>query len=212
MMSTEGSFQRAPEVEGEQGPGLIDAAATSRLLPLVYRELRDVARALMAKTPPGQTLEPTALVHEAYLRLMEKGHEEWHGRGHFFAAATRAMRDILVESARRRAALKRGGDRKRCDLQAEELAVEPPQADDFLALDEALSRLERDDPRKAQVIHLRFFGGLELAEIAAILGVSEATVKRDWRYSLARLRLELSGSAAAAKGTGGQVAGNYDAR
>jgi RNA polymerase sigma factor (TIGR02999 family) len=151
----------------------------------------------MANQPPGHTLQPTALVHEAYLRLIGKDGAEWEGRAHFFGAAARAMRDILVESARRKAALKRGGARKRVDVEPEALAVEGPRADDLLALDEALRKLEDEDPRKGRIVDLRFFAGLEMAEIAELLGVSEATVKRDWRYIRARLHKELSSGATA---------------
>jgi RNA polymerase sigma factor (TIGR02999 family) len=174
-----------------------DAEAASRLLPLLYGELRGLARRLMANQPPGHTLQPTALVHEAYLRLIGKDGAEWEGRAHFFGAAARAMRDILVESARRKAALKRGGARKRVDVEPEALAVEGPRADDLLALDEALRKLEDEDPRKGRIVDLRFFAGLEMAEIAELLGVSEATVKRDWRYIRARLHKELSSGATA---------------
>jgi len=176
-------------LEAESG----DQEAASRLLPLLYRELRNLARTLMARTPPGQTLQPTALVHEAYLRLVGKGPAGWHGRAHFFGAAARAMRDILVEAARRKGALKRGGGQKRLALEPEAVAVESGLQDDVLALEEALKKLEEDDPRKGQLVNLRFFAGLELGEIAELLGVSESTVKREWRYTRAWLRKELSG-------------------
>jgi RNA polymerase sigma factor (TIGR02999 family) len=171
-----------------------DAEAASALLPLVYGELRGLARALMARLPPGQTLQPTALVHEAYLRLVGDEDPGWAGRGHFFVAASRAMREILVDQARRKAALKRGGDLRRVPLE-EGGAKETLDVSTVLALDDALERLERDDPRKVEVVHLRFFAGLSTAEIAAILQVSEATVKREWRYVRAWLQKELGGQA-----------------
>jgi len=176
-----------------------DGEAASRLLPLLYRELRDIAGALMARAPPGQTLQPTALVHEAYLRLVGKDGASWQGRGHFLAAAAQAMRNILVESARRKGALKRGGHQKRVDVDLEAAVAVNPLVEDLVALDDALKRLQADDPRKERIVNLRFFAGLEMADIAEILGVSEATVKRDWRYTRAWLRKELE---AGGKATG----------
>ena len=187
---------------GDPGPDVMqtllaiesgDSEAAARLLPLVYRELRDLAGLLMARKRPGETLQPTALVHEAYLRLVRKGGAGRHGRAYFFAAASRAMRDILVEAARRKASLKRGGGRRRVDMDVGEQPVEGPRPDDMLALDAALEKLESEDPRKGQIVHLRFFAGLEIAEIAELLEISEATVKREWRYVRAWLRRELSG-------------------
>jgi RNA polymerase sigma factor (TIGR02999 family) len=168
-----------------------DREAASRLLPLVYSELRKLARARMAKLAPGQTLQPTALVHEAYLRLIGAADPGWDGRGHFFGAAAQAMRDIIVEQARRRAALKRGGDRKRLELQDCDLAIRPPQGD-VIALDEALTRLEADDPRKRQIVNLRYFAGLTTKETAGVLGVSVGTVEREWRYIKAWLQTQLA--------------------
>ena len=164
--------------------------AATKLLPLVYGELRKLARARMAKLRPGQTLQPTALVHEAYLKLIGKADPGWEGRTHFFAAAAQAMREILVEQARRKAALKRGGDRKRLDLEDIDPEIQPPP-EDVLALDEALKRLESDDPRKGQIVNLRYFAGLTAKETAAALGVSVATVEREWRYIRAWLRTQL---------------------
>ena len=172
-----------------------DAGAASALLPLVYSELRSLASVLMARLPPGQTLQPTALVHEAYLRLIGSADPGWDGRGHFFVAAARAMRDILVDEARRKAALKRGGNLNRVPLE-EGVSMElPVNADDVLALEEALQKLERDDPRKGEIVNLRFFAGLAPPEIAETLGISEATVKREWRYVRAWLHKELGGEA-----------------
>jgi RNA polymerase sigma factor (TIGR02999 family) len=158
-----------------------DQEAASKLLPLVYAELRSLARGRMGRLSPGQTLQPTALVHEAYLRLVGRQDEGWKGRGHFFAAAAQAIRDILVEQARRRAALKRGGDRHRIDVEAADLAIQAPE-DDVLALDEALKRLEADDPRKGRLVNLRYFAGLTVEDTAEALEVSVSTVEREWRY------------------------------
>lgn len=144
----------------------------------------------MAKTPPGNTLQATALVHEAYMRLVGSGDPGWKGRGHFFGAAAQAMRDILVEQARRKARLKRGGDRKRVNVDPDELAAEP-QPEAILAIDEALGRLEQEDARSAEIVLLRFFAGLTEGEIAAGLGLSERTVRREWRYARSWLQREL---------------------
>ncbi|MCP4246298.1 MAG: sigma-70 family RNA polymerase sigma factor [bacterium] len=165
--------------------------AAEELLPLVYAELRRLAEARMAKTPPGGTLQPTALVHEAYLRLVGSGDPGWKGRHHFFGAAAQAMRDILVEQARRKARLKRGGDRKRVDIDPANFAGEP-QAEEIVAVDEALKRLEQQDARSAEIVLLRYFAGLTEAEIAAALDLSERTVRRDWRYARSWLQRELS--------------------
>ena len=159
-----------------------DSRAAADLLPLVYAELRKLAQARMAKTPPGNTLQPTALVHEAYLRLIGSNDPSWHSRGHFFGAAAQAMRQILVEQARRKASIKRGGNRRRIDLEKLEPAIEPP-SEDILALDEALQRLEQDDPRKAKIVMLHYFAGLTMPETAAAIGVSVPTVERDWRFT-----------------------------
>lgn len=170
-----------------------DPRASDQLLPLVYGELRKLARSLMAKTPPGNTLQPTALVHEAYLRLVRPAQAEWDGRGHFFSAAAQAMRQILVDQARRKAARKHGGGQRRVDVDAVDevdLAIQPP-GEDILALDDALTRLEREAPRKAEVVKLRYFAGLSAAETASVLGVSLATVERDWTFARALLLAEL---------------------
>ena len=164
--------------------------ASDRLLPLVYHQLRALAAVRMKRIPPGNTLQPTALVHEAYLKLFSEGASNWDGRRHFFAAAAQAMRDILVYQARRKAAVKRGGNRRRIDLAQAEPEFESPR-EDVLALDEALTRLESEDARKGAVLKLRFFVGLSRAETAEALGVSEKTIERDWRYIKARLRREL---------------------
>ncbi|MCO6436723.1 MAG: sigma-70 family RNA polymerase sigma factor [Phycisphaerae bacterium] len=163
-----------------------DARASEELLPLVYSELRKLAEARMDKTPPGNTLQPTALVHEAYLRLVGADDPGWDGRHHFFGAAAQAMRDILVEQARRKSRLKHGGDKQRADIDLASLAAEP-DTEEILAIDGALKELEGVDARSAQVVVLRYFGGLTEVETAAILGVSESTVVRDWRYARAWL-------------------------
>jgi RNA polymerase sigma factor (TIGR02999 family) len=163
-----------------------DRRAAAELLPLVYEELRSLARARMAKLAPGETLEPTALVHEAYLRVVGSNDPGWDSRGHFFAAAAQAMRNILVDQARRKGSIKHGGAHDRLDLRDVELAIEPPSAD-ILALDDALKELEQTDPRKAQIVMLHHFGGLTLEETAAALDVSLATVQRQWRFTRAAL-------------------------
>jgi RNA polymerase sigma factor (TIGR02999 family) len=168
-----------------------DRKAAADLLPLVYAELRNLARAQMAKTPPGNTLQPTALVHEAYLRVVGKEDPSWNSRGHFFAAAAQAMRQILVDQARRKARLKHGGGRDRVGLSKVEPAIEPP-SDDIVGLDEALTRLEQDDPRKAQIIMLRYFAGLTEEETAAALGLSAPTIRRECRFARALLAVQLA--------------------
>ena len=168
-----------------------DRQAAADLLPLLYAELRKLAQARMAKTPPGNTLQPTALAHEAYLRLVGTDEPSWSGRAHFFGAAAQAMRDILVEQARRKSRLKRGGDRRRMDLDAAGPAVEPP-TEDVLALNEGLSQLEQADPRRGRIVMLRYFAGLTSEETAAALGVSLRTVEREWRSSKAFLHGFLS--------------------
>ena len=168
-----------------------DPRAAQDLLPLVYDELRVLARARLKRVPPGQTLQPTALVHEAYLRLVGSEDPGWDGRGHFFAAAAQAMRDILVEHARRKMAKKRGGDRRRVAAEEAEPTLEPP-SEDVLAIDEAIKRLEQDDPRKGQIVNLRYFARLTTAETAVALGVSVGTIEREWRYIRAWLQRELT--------------------
>ena len=170
-----------------------DRRASEQLLPAVYDELRKLARARMAHVPPGNTLQPTALVHEAYIRLVGKEDPGWDGRGHFFAAASQAMRQILVDQARRKSARRHGGDQQHVDIDNIDVAMAPP-CDDILALDRALERLEAEEPRKAQLVLLRYFAGLNRDETAAAMGVSARTVDREWRYVVARLHQELSDS------------------
>ncbi len=172
-----------------------DHHAAAQLLPLVYDELRRLAAARLARTPPGNTLQPTALVHEAYLRLTADNPDtdpHWQGRRHFFGAAAQAMRDILVEQTRRKRSLKRGGDRARIDLAHAEPAFEEP-AEDLLALHEALQRLEALDPRKAEIVMLRYFAGLSQPETSDLLNLSERTIEREWRFIKAWLRNAMTG-------------------
>lgn len=168
-----------------------DREAAERLLPLIYNELRRLAQDRLRKTPPGNTLQPTALVHEAYLRLIRGGDPGWDGRHHFFGAAARAMRDIFVEQARRKASLKRGGDRERVPADAVDLVAEMPPSE-LLALNEALDWLERTDPRKAEVVMLKFFGGLTNEETAAALELSVQTIEREWRFARTLLYTRLN--------------------
>jgi RNA polymerase sigma factor (TIGR02999 family) len=164
-----------------------DAHAAAQLLPLVYEELRKLAAQKLAQEAPGQTLQATALVHEAYLRLVRVGADpHWDGRGHFFAAAAEAMRRILVENARRKRRRKHGGGRRRQELDETQRRIEPP-GDDILAVDEALRALEQADPPVAALVKLHFFAGLPLAEAARVLGISERTAYRDWAYARAWL-------------------------
>ena len=170
-----------------------DRRAAADLLPLVYDELRKLAAFRMAGEAAGQTLAPTALVHEAYLRLVGRADEaRWDGRGHFFAAAAEAMRRILVDAARRKKAARHGGGQLRAEVQPDEFAA-PEIREDLVALDEALDRLAAEDPVKAELIKLRYFAGLTLPESADVLGISERTAGRHWAYARAWLRRELEG-------------------
>lgn len=168
-----------------------DANAASELLPLLYAELRALAQQLMKKTPPGNTLQPTALVHEAYIRLVGSSDAGWNSRGHFYAAAAQAMRQILVDQTRRKQAARHGGGKKRIDLDADQIAVALPSAD-VVALDDALNRLEATDPRKSRIVLLRYFAGLTNEETAAALGCSLRTIEREWKFIRAFLYTELS--------------------
>ena len=170
----------------EQG----DPKAADQLLPLVYEELRKLAAQKMAGEKPGQTLQPTALVHEAWLRLVGEGDAEWQNRGHFFAAAAEAMRRILVETARRKQRLKHGGGQERLDLTTLDLATTSPD-EQVLAVHEALDRLAAQDPICAELIKLRFFVGVPHGEAARLLGLPERTANRTWAYARAWLREEL---------------------
>lgn len=169
-----------------------DPAAAEKLLPLVYEELRKLAAAKLAHEQPGQTLQPTMLVHEAYVRLVDVDQpQEWNGRGHFFAAAAEAMRRILVEKARRRRSLKHGGGLHRTDLDPADIAAESRSAELF-ALDEALSRLEERWPDKARLVKLRYFAGLTIPEAARALNVSVATAERNWTFARAWLHAQMT--------------------
>jgi RNA polymerase sigma factor (TIGR02999 family) len=171
----------------EQG----DPHAAGQLLPLVYEELRKLAAQKLAREAPGQTLQATALVHEAYVRLVGgASNQTWDGRSHFFAAAAEAMRRILIDRARHKNSRKAGGGRRRVDLNEIELTLDGPDLE-LLALDDALRELERKDPRKAEVVKLRFFAGLTTAQAAAALGVSTSTAENDWAYARSWLRLRM---------------------
>jgi RNA polymerase sigma factor (TIGR02999 family) len=170
-----------------------DPQASEQLLPLVYDELRRLAARKMAKESPGQTLEATALVHEAYLRLVDREQAQaWNSRRHFFAAAAEAMRRILVERARHKRSLKAGGQRHRQELaDIEPAALEPGL--DLLALNEVLEKLETQDQRKADLVKLRFFAGLTIEEAAQVLDIATSTADKDWAYARCWLRLEMEG-------------------
>jgi RNA polymerase sigma factor (TIGR02999 family) len=171
-----------------------DTHAAEQLLPLVYDELRKLAAAKLVDEKPGQTLQATALVHEAYLRLVDvEKLPHWNSRRHFFAAAAEAMRRILIERARQKRTLKRGGDRERIELAVVEPSVLPMACEDILGLDEALQKLQQKDARKAELVKLRFFAGLTTAQAAQALGVSTTTAENDWTYARSWLRLEMSG-------------------
>jgi RNA polymerase sigma factor (TIGR02999 family) len=177
----------------EQG----DRLASEQLLPLVYTELRRLAAAQLSRENPGQTLDATGLVHEAYLRLVDAERaQHWDSLGHFFAAAAEAMRRILIDQARRKQSQKRGGGRRRVELDAAALLASPRDqaADDLLALDEALRLLEAEDPLKARLVKLRYFAGLSLPDAARALGISPATAKRLWVYARSWLYGKLHGS------------------
>jgi RNA polymerase sigma factor (TIGR02999 family) len=170
-----------------------DPHAASQLLPLVYDELRKLAAQKLARETPGQTLQPTALVHEAYLRLVGEDEEQhWDSRGHFFAAAAEAMRRILVEIARQKASLKRGGDRQRMDAVDSLLAIPEPR-EDLLALDAALAKLAETDKQAAELVQLRYFAGLPIREVAEILGIAPRTADRLWAFARAWLHQEIEG-------------------
>ncbi len=173
-----------------------DRPSLDTLLPLVYQELRRLAAGYLRRERPGQTLQPTALVHEAYLRLMKDRPDRWQNRAHFCAIAAHSMRQILIERARARGAAKRGGARQRITLD-EGLAKNVGRSIDLLALDEALQRLARLDPEQARLVELRFFGGLTVEETAEAMEISPATVKRHWTVAKAWLARELEGTAGA---------------
>lgn len=174
-----------------------DPRAAEQLLPLVYDELRQLAAARVAQESPDQTLQATALVHEAYVRLVDAERvQSWDGRGHFFAAAAEAMRRILIDRARRRQSQKRGGDKRRVELDAGALLApeDDNAAEDLLALDQALKQFEAEDPDKARLVKLRYFAGLSLKDAAEALGISVATAKRHWIYARSWLYGKLHGT------------------
>jgi RNA polymerase sigma factor (TIGR02999 family) len=171
----------------EQG----DAKAANELLPLVYEELRRLAALKMSQEKPGQTLQATALVHEAYIRLVGEEAQNWNSHTHFFSAAAEAMRRILVDNVRRKKRLKRGGDRKKIGFEDNEITIEGPY-DDLIALDEALAKLASTDKLKADLVKLRYFAGLTLEQTANILGISQTTAKRHWAYARAWLYRQIT--------------------
>ncbi len=168
------------------------ADARDRLLPLVYEELRDIAERYMRAQHGAHTLQTTALVNEAYIRLVAREAQGWESRSHFIGVAAKAMRSVLVDHARRRNTGKRGGARRRVPLEGAAILTEDP-SDDLIAIDEALSRLSASDAQKGRVVELRFFGGLTNEETASVLDISTATVKREWRFARAWLYSELTG-------------------
>jgi RNA polymerase sigma factor (TIGR02999 family) len=168
----------------------VEKLPAAELLPVLYDELRRLAAAMTARLAPGQTLQPTALVHEAYLRLVGKRDPCWEGRRHFFGAAAQAMREILIEQARHKASLKQGGNARRVVL-AEGMALIEPPASDLLALDEAIQQLHAKDAQLAEIVRLRYYTGLSVEETANVVGVSNSTLKRDWRYARAWLARRL---------------------
>ena len=167
-----------------------DPSAQQELLPLVYDELRRLARAYLRRERPGHTLQPTALVHEAYLRLVGEGGATWQNRAHFFGIAARLMRQILINHAEARATARRGGGALRLSLAAADRLAEGPDVE-LMALDDALKGLSALDPRQGQIVEMRFFGGLSVEETAAVLDLSPATVKREWSAARAWLRREI---------------------
>lgn len=178
----------------EQEDVFEDAQPVERLLPIVYEELRQLAAARLNHEKAGNSFQATALVNEAFLRLVEQGSgQKWNSKGHFFGAASIAMRRILVERARRNKRIKHGGDRQRIELSAAEPEI-PARGVDLLALDEALPFLEQHDPRAYKVVHLRFFAGLTISQTAKTLDVSKSTVENDWSYAKAWLKSRLNSS------------------
>jgi RNA polymerase sigma factor (TIGR02999 family) len=169
-----------------------DPSAAEQLLPLVYEELRKLAAAKLAHEKPGQTLQATALVHDAYIRLVDvEKTQHWNSRGHFFGAAAEAMRRILIEAARRKKSLRAGGEFDRISIHESEFAADG-ESDDLLALDEALQKLEAQSPRKAQVVKLRYFAGLTIPQTAEALGIAPSTAIADWSYAKGWLKLEIT--------------------
>ncbi|MFT5285621.1 MAG: RNA polymerase sigma factor (TIGR02999 family) [Planctomycetota bacterium] len=191
------------EIEQDDDPHLItrvldrvrrkEPRAANELLPLVYKELRRLAQSRIARLEAGQTLQATALVHEAWIRVVGSGDPGWECRAHFFGAAAQAMRNIMVEQSRKKSSLKHGGNHIHIDQDdAEEISVEAP-VDNVLLLDDALRKLEKRDPVKARLVELRFFTGLTMPEVAEVLGLPLTRVERDWRFTRAWLQREIEG-------------------
>jgi len=168
-----------------------DAKSTDQLLPVVYEELRILAAQRLSQETPGQTLQATALVHEAYLRLVGAESHGWASRGHFFKAAAEAMRRILIDNARRKKCVKRGGGRRPVDLDESLVVDDAAGAEKMLALDEALAKLAQQDPTKADLVKLRYFAGLTIEQAAKALDISHATAERYWDYARSWLRVEI---------------------
>ena len=167
-----------------------DGKAADELLPLVYEELRLIAAQKMAQEKPGQTLQATALIHEAYIRLVEGENQSWNSRGHFFKAAAEAMRRILIENARKKTSMKRGGNQQKVELSEEKLAIASP-SDDILAVNEALNKLSTEEPFIAELVKLRYFGGLTIDQVAEIQGISRRTAIDHWIYARSWLAREV---------------------
>ncbi len=185
-----------PDDHTSQITEILSAAAgksppADKLLPIVYDDLRALAEKYLRGEPSGHTLQPTALVHEAYMKLVDQTRVDWQGRTHFFAVGAQAMRRILVDHARRRRAVKRGGDRQRITVD-EQLLAAGRRDEDLLELDEALERLAELDSQQAKMVEMRFFGGLDVAETATALGMSKRTAEREWTMVRSWLRRELA--------------------
>jgi len=183
--------ETAPVTQVLQAIGRSEEGASEKLLPLVYAELRRLAGARMAHEMAGQTLQPTALVHEAWLRLVSDGDRTWQNRGHFFGAAAEAMRRILIEKARRKSRLKHGGGQARLNIEDLEVAETTPD-DKILLVDEALARLKVEDPELERIVVMKFFGGLSNEEIAESLGLAKRSLDRQWAYARAWLFRRIS--------------------
>ena len=178
-----------------EAAGAGDSEAPRRLLPLVYEQLKKLAQSHMNREAPGQTLQPTALVHEAYLKLVGGASVRWNDRVHFFSAAALAMRRILVDRARSKKRIKRGGGGAKVELFEHAGAVMEEGTTDLVALDEALKKLQSHHPRRHQVVMLRYFAGLSIEDTAEAMGISPATVKTDWAVARLELHREMSGGA-----------------
>jgi RNA polymerase sigma factor (TIGR02999 family) len=183
------SAEQIDEILAEAAPGQPPDA--DRLIPLVYDEMRQLAANYLRRENPGHTLQSTALVNEAFLKLVDQTRVNWQGKTHFFAVGAEIMRRILVDHARTKQRQKRGGDRQRIELH-DDLKVSAQRDEDLLAVDEAILKLAERDPRQAKIVELRFFGGLTVAEVAEVLGVSKRTVESEWTMIRAWLRRELS--------------------